>query len=505
VPAAFAPILTPDGVAALRSVLSDITPDAVHDVLGPIGRAAHERGDLDGALRQLPARDPLATFVRLFLLGSPVPCDEARAALPCLPRVAFDTLIETTQDSATCRARLELRPYAEDAGPTWWVVSDFGSDVRPGPLAEDHVLGIGGASITLAQSTIRRPVARALDLGTGCGVQALHLSSHADQVVATDISIRALRLAATTAALSGLSWELRQGSLLEPVARESFDLIVSNPPFVVSPGMSAGSGGHDYRDSGLAGDDVCRSLLTGIPGLLAPEGCASMLANWIIPADGDWADRVGGWLHGRGCDAWVWQREVLEPGEYVSLWLRDAGETPGTARWSQRYSEWVEWFAVSSIPAVGMGLVTLWRSDAEDPLVICEEVPHAVEQPVGAHLPGWLARQRWLASHTDAALLGTALRSAPDLIRARFDLHSEDGWTSARTELRQSHGMRWELETDDAIAAIVGACSGATPLLVPVQVLAASLGLDPDEVSNAVVPVIRDLIARGFLMPEAIT
>ncbi len=74
------------------------------------------------------------------------------------------------------------------------------------------------------------------------------------EVVATDISARALRLAATTAELSGYRWDLRAGSLLEPVADEAFDLIVANPPFVVSPGLDREHGGYDYRDSGLAGD-----------------------------------------------------------------------------------------------------------------------------------------------------------------------------------------------------------------------------------------------------------
>ena len=49
----------------------------------------------------------------------------------------------------------------------------------------------------------------------------------------------ALALAAATARLNGMSWDLRPGSLFEPVAGERFDLIVSNPPFVV------GSGAHD--------------------------------------------------------------------------------------------------------------------------------------------------------------------------------------------------------------------------------------------------------------------
>ncbi len=80
----------------------------------------------------------------------------------------------------------------------------------------------------------------ALDVGTGCGVQALHLSEHSAAVTATDLSDRALRMAATTAALNGRRWELLQGSLLEPVGQRRFDLIVSNPPFIVGSGLRAG-------------------------------------------------------------------------------------------------------------------------------------------------------------------------------------------------------------------------------------------------------------------------
>ncbi len=85
-------------------------------------------------------------------------------------------------DGDSVRAAVEVRPYGEAVSTDpWWVVSDFGSDVRPGPLEPDHVLGIGAASLSLAGATIRTPVGRALDIGTGCGVQALHLNGHADR------------------------------------------------------------------------------------------------------------------------------------------------------------------------------------------------------------------------------------------------------------------------------------------------------------------------------------
>ena len=169
-------------------------------------------------------------------------------------------------------------------------------------MRRDHVLGIGGASVSLAHAVIRIPVGRALDLGTGCGIQALHLDAHCDAVVATDTNARALALAAATARLNDMSWDLRQGSMFEPVAGERFDLIVSNPPFVVG----AGALDYQYRDSGMAGDALCRTLVEQAGDHLEPGGTAQIMANWIVRdggGDGAWRDRVRGWLAGTGLHA----------------------------------------------------------------------------------------------------------------------------------------------------------------------------------------------------------
>jgi hypothetical protein len=504
-PAADSPVTTPllpdESLALLREALRDYTVEGVHDLVGPVGQAALDRGDIDGVRHALPAGERLATLVELFLLGGTVPADDARPALGrlSLPVACAAGLLDVAGSSV--RSLLDIRPYTSDvASRPWWVVSDFGSDVRRGPLAADYVLGVGEASLTLAQATIRDRVGRALDVGTGCGVQSLHLSEHADRVVATDISARALRLAATTAALSGCDWDLRRGSMLDPVVGEQFDLIVANPPFVVSPGLSAADEGYEYRDSGLAGDAFCAALVAAIPERLTPGGVGQLLANWIIPSDGDWEGRLRSWLAGAGCDAWVWQREVVGVNEYVALWLRDAGETPGTARWSSRYRAWLEWFEHLGVPAVGMGMVTMWRT-GDTPIVTCEDVPQAVEQPVGAYLGEWVLRQRWLASSSDAELLATALRRASGVVRAAVHTADPDGWHIEAQTLRQTRGACWEIETDDAIAALVAGCDGTRPLSLVAGVLAGSLGLPSDAVAAAVVPTVRDLVSRGFLVP----
>ena len=512
-PPAAAALLPPHDLDRLRAALACYTVDSVHEALGPVGQAAHSRGDLTGVARALRGADDarLATLIGLFLLGQEVDEAAARAAFGSLPLEAAAAAELVAVSAGAVRAGLEIRPHAE-ASPTpwqpapaderWWVVSDLGSDVRPGPLRRDHVLGVGSASVTLAQATPRTPVGSALDVGTGCGVQALHLFGHSGRVTATDISLRALTLAATTAALSGQQWDLRGGSLLEPVEDRRYDLIVANPPFVVSAG---GQDGYDYRDSGLAGDGVCEALLRGLPDRLSPGGSAVLLANWIIPREGDWRERVGGWLSGNGCDAWVWQREVADPGEYVALWLRDSGEVPGSHRWAQRYDAWLDWFDRAQVAAVGMGLVALRRRDDSaggDEVVVLEDVPQAVEQPVGAEIADWFIRRRWLAESSDAVLLAAPLRTAPDLVRTRDALRDADGgWRDVRDVVRQSHGLRWELDVDDAIAALVAGCDGATPLALNLAVLAVSLGVPAAEVTAAALPVVRDLVGRGFLLP----
>jgi methylase of polypeptide subunit release factors len=500
----WSPLLDERAVDALRTAFDDYTVERVHAVLGLAGQAALARGDLSGVRRGLPPGDHTATLIRLFLLGEPVPQAAAASALAPLSLDQAGVIIMVANGQA--HARVDIRPYAEAARdpadtPTWWVVSDFGSEVRPGPLAPDHVLGIGSASLTLAQATMREPVGSALDVGTGSGIQALHLSRHAERVVATDVSSRALRMAATTAALSGVAWDLRSGSLLEPVGSEQFDLVVANPPFVVSPGWSADDGGNEYRDGGLAGDEISRRLLAGLPGVLAPSGRAQVLANWVIPADGSWIERLTGWLRGSGCRAWVWQREVAGPGEYVSMWLRDAGIGPGTPQWSAQYDAWVDWFEENEVAAVGMGLVTLWRTDERDPAIVCEDVPQSLHQPVGPHIATWERRARWLDATTSPRLLASALRCADQVVCTREALRSEDDWRAETIHLRQLFGLGWEVEADAAVVGLLGACDGHTPVGVPIAVLAAGLGVPTDEVAQALEPVLRDLIRRGYLEP----
>ncbi|HEV7557935.1 MAG TPA: peptide chain release factor N(5)-glutamine methyltransferase, partial [Kofleriaceae bacterium] len=77
---------------------------------------------------------------------------------------------------------------------------------------------------------------RVLDLCTGSGAIAVALAKElpAATVVATEISVEAAALARRNAERNGVTVDVRTGDLWEPVAGETFDLIVSNPPYIAT-------------------------------------------------------------------------------------------------------------------------------------------------------------------------------------------------------------------------------------------------------------------------------
>jgi len=77
---------------------------------------------------------------------------------------------------------------------------------------------------------------RVLDLGTGSGVLAILASKlGAGNVVATDVSDRAIKIAKRNAEINGVEIDFRVGDLFNPVRGELFDLIICNPPMTPSP------------------------------------------------------------------------------------------------------------------------------------------------------------------------------------------------------------------------------------------------------------------------------
>jgi len=479
--------VTADLAARLRAALQEagFTYAAVADLLGPEAHAALGRNETTPARRRTTDGSPLATLVRLFLLQVPVPETAAAAALPGLlgPLEAAGFLAHTPDGVV---ARLDVRPYAAD-DTELWVVSDLtpGLDGGPQQVGSEHVLGISSASTSLAQLTLRHRVGSALDLGTGCGVQALHLAGHADRVVATDVNPRALQIARFNADLNELPRvEVREGSYFEPVAGERFDLIATNPPFVISPGTGERL---VYRDSGLPGDRVVEQIVRAAPDHLTEGGWCQVLANWVVERGRPWDERLADWLD-PGCDALVVQREVVDPAAYVELWLKDSGHHGGPG-YAERYDAWLAWFEEQGIEAVGFGWVNLRRGGGRHRLL---EWPYDVEQPIAPAIAEWAD--------------GVGVEVGPEVrLRARPDVRQETvGPVGAEDPetivLRQQRGFRRARTADTVVAGLVGACDGELTVGQILDALAELLDRDPAATRTAYLPVVAELVEEGFLV-----
>ncbi|SEQ73255.1 Methyltransferase domain-containing protein [Streptomyces sp. yr375] len=490
----------PDVAARLRESLlaASFTADGLLELLGAPAYAALARSETVPALRATRGDTPLEALVRLFLLQQPVPHARVAEFLPVRACVDAGWLVPTGDDEVA--AAVDVRPYGGPDGEDWFIVSDLGCAVGGaggiGSKDEGVVLGVGGASTTLAGITVRRPVTAALDLGAGSGIQALHAAQHATRVTATDLNPRALHCTALTLALSGApAADLREGSLFEPLPDDgTYDLIVSNPPFVISPGARL-----TYRDGGMGGDDLCRSLVQGAGERLNDGGFAQFLANWQHVEGEDWQDRLRSWVP-RGCDAWIVQREVQDVTQYAELWLRDAGDHRGDpAEYQAHYDAWLDEFEARKVKAVGFGWITLRKTAAVEPVITVEEWSYAVEQPLGDAVAAHFERLDYLRAHDDAALLAGRFRLVTEVVQEQVGLPGAED--PEHVVLRQHRGMRRATKVDTVGAGFAGVCDGSLSAGRILDAIAQLVGEDPVSLRDRTPAQIRLLVEQGFLEP----
>lgn len=544
------PAATPEQAASLRADLVDSGwgVEAVAALLGEAADAALRREIRLPALRAVraalaagPAPSPVAVLTALFMLGEPVPATALDAALPrtaAAGAVAIG-LVGEPDETGCVRALVDLRPHeaVDDAGEVrWWVASDLGELVTGRALAPDHVLGVGGAGLTLAGLTPRTPVRTALDLGCGCGIQTLYLLRHAEHVVATDISVRALAFTAFNAALAGVSvtgapgagsdiapssgldseadaasesssdaghLELLHGSLLEPVAGRRFELIASNPPFVLTPPAvrEAGLPLMEYRD---AGGPILPALVAGLGEHLEPGASAVMLGNWEHRGTGSWRDAVAAWLP-EDLDAWILERELQDPVEYAIMWLRDGGLTPerDPEAFDAALEAWIDDFEARDVRGVGFGYLIVHRPrHPREPWRLLEEVTTSGQGVLGPHVAEVLEVRERLAGLDDDAVADLCPLLAPDVTEER---HLIPGAAEPTVILlRQGGGLGRTLQASTAVAALAGVADGELSVGQVASAVAALSELnaaDAAALRAEMVEATRHLLTTGFLRP----
>jgi methylase of polypeptide subunit release factors len=436
--------------------------------------------ELPAYLHRVGDADELAVLIRLFLLGVPV----ARKRMDELLGDEFRALLAEAGllagDDDLLRGAARLVPHDE-----LLIASDHGAAADG---HADHVPGVHRPSVALAHLTVRGHGERALDLCTGNGIQAILLAAHAETVVATDVNARALAYARFNAALNGVdNVETRLGDFFEPVAEEQFDLVVANPPYVVSPESA-----YLFRDSGLRGDAVSEHVVRTAPATLAPGGFASLMISWALDPDRP-LERPGSWLEGSGCDAFLLHTSTDDPIETAAVWNRELTDRPGA--YAEAIDRWLGYYRELGIEQLGYACLVLRKTaDGRDGWLEAQQLPRAGLRPAGKHVRKLFETHDRLSEIEPAdALLERTLRVVDDAVVAQESRFVEGSWQSESLTLRLEIGLPFSAELDPKTARLVRWLDGSRTLAA-----ALTAAVDEDERDTGLA-LARQMLAVGFL------
>jgi SAM-dependent methyltransferase len=445
--------------------------------------------DFSLLMRRTNSGDALDTLVRLFLIGVPCPVgDVARAVAPINPEsLAAAGLIKVAGGQVT--AAIKMLPHRG-----LYIAFDQPGILLTG-LKENYVMGIGSSTLTLANVTIRKHSRNTLDLGCGCGYHALLAASHSEKVFASDINPRALDYTRFNAALNGFENVICvEGSLFEPFDGHRFDLIISNPPFVISPEKR-----YIYRDGGMAGDELCRQIVKHCGNYMEEGGFLQMLCNWAEYERETWADTLSRWFDGSGCDSWVIRSETKNIFTYAANWIKHT-EKEDLGNYQKRLDEWLEYYGQLGIGSVGSGVINMRKSAEKHTWFRPGESPEKMLGPCGINIELGFETFDFLFAADDETLLGTRFKLSEDARLERVSVPTPEGWADESITLTLAKGLVYSGGIDPVMSNMLISCDGRHTLEELLKDVSSAAGIPVDNLSKGFCNLIRDLAAKGFLL-----
>ncbi len=240
-------------------------------------------------------REALAAGTARLATGLPDPSRDARALLAHALALAPDRLtlerdrILTTGELAAYEALLERRRAHEPVSRITGRRMFWGRNFKITP----QVLDPRPETEVIVAAALERPPPRTLlDLGTGSGILALTLLAEWPEAraLATDISPGALAVARANAAALGVAERLTliEADWLAGITG-TFELIVSNPPYIAGDemaGLAPEVRDHDPRGALTPGGDGLDAYRTLVPAALAHLAPGGWLMVEIGPTQG---------------------------------------------------------------------------------------------------------------------------------------------------------------------------------------------------------------------------
>ncbi len=419
-------------------------------------------------------------LIRLFFLGVAVAERELAGTLdpPLLDALAAMGVVSRAGDRVV--PELRLVPYEDLV-----LAGDHHAGIHEDP--DDLVQPVTHSSTDCIDFTVRGQVDRALDLGTGSGIQALVARSHAAEVVATDVNGRALDLARFNARLNGRDGiEFREGSLFEPVAGEAFGLIVCNAPFVISPETRLA-----YRDGPTADDGLSAQIVREAPEHLAEGGFATIMVSWIEQEGVASGARAADWASDTGCDVWVLVKRTHVPLDYAAIWNSQLVLDP--AAYGAAIDGWLDNFERLGATGISEGAAILRRRRGAN-WVRIDHVGHGGPRPAGPQLARAFAARDFYDELGDSELLNETFVLAERHSFTQSFAADAGGITLQETKLRLDEGLLLEANVDSSVVALFAEMASGEPL----GEAAGELGVPTDRA----VAIVREMLATGFLEPQ---
>lgn len=488
-------------IDSLRADLAGWTRATIAQHLGERALAALDRDVAVPASLACADGGQIHQLTRLFWLGEGLGIKELQVALPTVfrdgempPEVA--AYLVSRADSWFCRwqivpvdvpSHLTTAAGGHIDADTVWIASSPGA-LQGARHAEHFVMGVGGATRTLAALAAYKPGQTVLDLGTGSGIHAILAALSGARVVATDISESALEMAHFNAEINGVGGaiDFRIGSLFEPTP-ERFDVVVSNPPFVITPAAARQRVGRlDYRDAGLVSDQLSAQVVRALAEHLTDTGRAWMLTNWEIADTAQPYAPVKTWA-GTTLDLHLVMREQLPVTAYIEMWLRDGGLTPAHPDYADSYRVWLEDFDARGVTHIGMGYLAAGRGDG---VVLAQELRGIAP----ANLHAYMERIWGGLRLTELAQMAPV---ATDVVEHRFFYPGADEpWIIKFT---QTNGFGEEVQADTALAGFMSVADGELTTAQIVCALAELLSEDEDMLMDNLIPKVALLKQLGML------
>ncbi len=482
-------VLPNDGLRAIRDVFhaANFTKAGIAEVLDDPSEAAVLDDPLLTAWRTR-GTSPLETLIRLFRAGLSVSRKQAEQAVAPTSLESWMDAGLLVGDGDEVRRAVALIPYRGLI-----VATDSIRRSNAEELRSNHVLELSSPTRILAEATVRLPVGSALDLAAGSAVQGMLAAQHSEHVVATDVNPRALNMARFNAVLNGLpNVEVRSGSMYEPVEHERFDLIVANPPYVISPDSQ-----FVFRDSGMTSDRICELSVSGAAAHLNEGGFCQTLCNWAHPSSGDWQSRIASWFEGSNCDVWVLRNETVDAACYACLWLRGTpNPTPET------FDRWMEYYREHDIERISVGLITMRRRSGGSNWIQFDDAPPDTSGLRGEAIFRAFHFRALLASLPEPrGLLSMRLRVSPYVDMQQLCRSSGNGWDIHNVQLRGRQELGYTGKLDQIALTLLSRLDGKRPLGDILVDLATEMKADRDGFERQGIGIARELLKMAFLWP----